>query len=45
MVAMTGTRLEEEALEASLKKRMSHGSRPSSSPHTACWLHDARLGP
>ena len=38
MVSMTGTQLKEEALEASLMRRMSHGSRPSSSPNTACWL-------
>ena len=30
---MTETQLEEEALEASLMKRMCHGSKPSCSPN------------
>ena len=30
--------MEEEAPEASLMKRRNHGSKPSSSPNTACWL-------
>ena len=34
-----GTQLEEEALEASLMRKISHDSRPSSSPSTGCWLH------
>ena len=38
MVAMTGPQLEKEALEASLMRRMSHSSRPSSFPNTTCWL-------
>ena len=38
MVAMIGTELEEEALGASLMRRISHGSRLSSSPNTLCWL-------
>ena len=33
-----GTRLEEEVLVAMLMKRMSHGSRPSISPSTMCWI-------
>ena len=38
VVALTRTRLEEKALGASLMKRMSHGSMPSSSPSTTWWL-------
>ena len=38
VVAMTGSQLEKEALEASLMRRISHDIRPSSLPNTACWL-------